>query len=479
MRSLPPKALNLFAFVLLACASSNVRGPRNMIGDIAERGNDRCGGCDATDVLGPVSVEQPTDWIVWYESAGGTHESAWVKAQDAGFEVVATVGAAVVSDGAAFWRLARTVQHNPRRAMDCVEEELIGPTVDVTTVGIAAFDEAGRARELVASPTLASAAEHATAGTTLIGSLGPHVSYAYEATATNCGQVGDWGWTSGSEVVSVVTGVRSDPVRVGASERAMVEGEVAKELEALRDCAYDEDIAKGGEAEGWSVAVKGGALVVTFRSGISVAANCDHSEHYTIETPTRGMPDGTGLGRAVPAGLAAFLKTLPDGPIGISRVSRAQADALARFRALPANDWFESAEYPGGVSEAELRVAPLIEAGRKATAAGDLAAARDAFSIALARHLAPTAFSGRGYAALLAKDYTSAAEDFLRALEGIDDPAVRAAIWFNLGQVERARGDIDAARRALQRSLGNRPNPAVAKALADLPAPAPTPASRP
>ncbi len=82
-----------------------------------------------------------------------------------------------------------------------------------------------------------------------------------------------------------------------------------------------------------------------------------------------------------------------------------------------------------------------LTAGRRATKAAKYEDAVSAFNTALtARPNDPRAYAERGYAALLAKDYTGAEADLVRAAQGTKDRVLRAQIFYNLGLVREANG---------------------------------------
>ena len=108
----------------------------------------------------------------------------------------------------------------------------------------------------------------------------------------------------------------------------------------------------------------------------------------------------------------------------------------------------------------------FVERGRTLTRAKDYAGAVAAFDAALgADPTRATAFSGRGYARMLAGDAKRAQVDFEAAL-GLDaDPKFQAAVYFNLGLVAEAAKDAVAARRAFERSQALNPSAAARRKL--------------
>jgi tetratricopeptide (TPR) repeat protein len=78
---------------------------------------------------------------------------------------------------------------------------------------------------------------------------------------------------------------------------------------------------------------------------------------------------------------------------------------------------------------------------------------------------AARAWSGRGYAKLLAGKLDNAARDFNFALTLDTTDAYRAAIWFNFGQVAEKQKKLKQARRAYRTANQLRPSKAAKKAL--------------
>lgn len=108
-----------------------------------------------------------------------------------------------------------------------------------------------------------------------------------------------------------------------------------------------------------------------------------------------------------------------------------------------------------------------MQVGRTQTKGKAYAEAIAAFDRALLQEpQQPRALAERGYAKLLAKDLAGARQDLEAARERSGDPQRLGPIWFNLGLVEEAAGDAEAARRAFARSNELRPGKAVQAKLA-------------
>ena len=130
-------------------------------------------------------------------------------------------------------------------------------------------------------------------------------------------------------------------------------------------------------------------------------------------------------------------------------------------------------ERPARRSASEAEKAALqaynaeMQTGRTQTKAKAYADAIAAFDRALVqRPQHPRALAERGYAKLLARDLPGARADLEAARERTSDPARLGPIWFNLGLVEEAAGDAEAAKRAFTRANELRPGKAVQAKLA-------------
>ena len=96
-----------------------------------------------------------------------------------------------------------------------------------------------------------------------------------------------------------------------------------------------------------------------------------------------------------------------------------------------------------------------------------------AFSAAIEKDAkAARAWSGRGYAKLLAGKVDEADQDFDKALLLDNDDTFQAAVWFNKGLVAEKRGDKETARSHYETAKSKKPSKAVElrlKALGDEP----------
>jgi tetratricopeptide (TPR) repeat protein len=110
-----------------------------------------------------------------------------------------------------------------------------------------------------------------------------------------------------------------------------------------------------------------------------------------------------------------------------------------------------------------------LEAGRKLTRAGKYPEAIMAYDAAIAAEPGMhRAWAERGFAKLHLGDLEGAEADCSKAYELDDSPRFRGSIAYNLGLIDKKRGDLTAARVHWENSLGMRPNKVVQKALDEL-----------
>jgi len=108
----------------------------------------------------------------------------------------------------------------------------------------------------------------------------------------------------------------------------------------------------------------------------------------------------------------------------------------------------------------------LVNEGRKLTKKKQYAEAVATFTSALdVDHNEARAWSGRGYAKLLAGELDAARDDFERALDLNTDKPFQAAIWYNLGLLAEKKKDDMAAVLAFARAHELKPSSAVEKKL--------------
>jgi len=133
--------------------------------------------------------------------------------------------------------------------------------------------------------------------------------------------------------------------------------------------------------------------------------------------------------------------------------SKLSRDLWDPTRPTPSQQRLEDAE-----RERLARYRERIGAGRAATRAAKYELAASAFTAALeAKPGDARAYSERGYAAYLAKNFSEAQLDLERAAEHADERSLRAQTFFNLGLVREAQGKDGTSAFALSNFLHSTP----------------------
>lgn len=155
------------------------------------------------------------------------------------------------------------------------------------------------------------------------------------------------------------------------------------------------------------------------------------------------------------------------GVFGFATVPADKREALLELFKKEAPSFQPAPKVEAPPAEGEVGVASLIEQGRKATRAKDYAGAIAAFDQALTKDAkSPEAYSGRGYAKLLAGDMAQAKADLEKALTlETKNAGFQSAVWFNLGQIAEKAKDLTAAKAAYEKAAALKPSKAVQKAL--------------
>jgi tetratricopeptide (TPR) repeat protein len=180
----------------------------------------------------------------------------------------------------------------------------------------------------------------------------------------------------------------------------------------------------------------------------------------------------------VPAAVKDFLATQPSAARFGWTVIPADAPAAYVDELLAAFKDSSTLPAPAPADDKPIEAAgtddvgKLIDGGRKLTRDKQYAEAIAAFDKAIAASdKAAKAWSGRGYAKLLAGDLDGADSDLKRALELDDTPKFQAAVYFNLGEIAEKRNDKPAAFGYYGRALALVPSDAVKKRLERLKTP--------
>ncbi len=184
--------------------------------------------------------------------------------------------------------------------------------------------------------------------------------------------------------------------------------------------------------------------------------------HFGPAVAALGMP-------AVPEAVAKQVARLPERatfgwsvvPPGAAAEVRAAFEEVASVRKREV----EPRERAEAVKDTATVLAKVNE-GRALTKAKRYADAIGAFDVAIAMDSASArAWSGRGYAKLLAGDLQGAEADLREALKHDASAKFQAAVSFNLGEVAERRGDRAAAVRHYERALELAPSDAARRRL--------------
>lgn len=421
-------------------------------------------------------------YVVWTSAEGG-YRSAWIAARADGAEVLATRDEAVLFDGVQL--LAVQPRYTPFREVGCeyVLEEVpegtavkLGPTRYYPYMIVKPLGAAGAERELVAAydGRMGNAAadgkpatywgEHWGRSIQLAGGFGSRLFLVECDGGYGCGAHGEQGC---SFVQVNLTKADAAALDLTGAANALAE-RVKPELDKWIAGSDEEVTADSISLDAVWALNDAGALKVdyVFVAGVSYAATQGDWGSYTQSltykaepVPALGFPE-------VPAAVRDYLAKQPAGvAVGWSVIPATTAleAQLAAFKdpstLAPPKPVDETAE---GQAAGEAKLGE----GRKATREKRWADAVKAFDEAIAG--APTlarAWSGRGYAKLLAGDLDGAKADFDKALELEQAPKFQAAVWFNLGELALRKKDEAAAKAAFTRANALAPSDAAKKQL--------------
>ena len=450
---------------------------------------------DASTVVKPEDVPMTPggeDWLVWF-MRGGAPTTRWVRVEGDDAYVLAERRALIVGEGAKLWRIERKDASMELLSCDCTEladESTCKDRQKVTTLGLRAVaNDDGAAVDLIIAETGTSFGELAGEEVLeVVGGVGPKLFVREADEKYWCGAHPEY--DHGVAVYDVVAGARveapfdgwpkrlPESLRRPAAEKILPEFKACQEDEGTRSDLMAEFAKDGMFVSDVSVELAGGAPRVHWVFALSVTYAC--SSDYMIPGPSSSglLAEAEPLGLVpVPSGVSrAFAAIGTAAAVGWSRLAfepSARAAAFAGFTAAPEPPW-PSERFGRKDIQATAARSPAqdkLDEARKLTRAKDYTAAIAAFDAALA--LDPdlaAAYSGRGYARLLAGDLVKAKADLVAALTHNDAAPFQAAVYFNLGQIAEKSKDTAAARTAYTRSLELRPTKAVKTALAALPA---------
>jgi len=414
-------------------------------------------------------------YLVWATTESG-YETSWIGADGS---VAATRPQAFVFAAGTAWGVEP--RWTPYRDMGCEEfggAGGIGPKKHLSTLVARGLAGTGAGKEVpLAKPrstyldedapdqngVFKVTGEHWGRTTTLEGGAGDGLWIMDCEGVYGCGAHGDWGCGFG---VATLSGAEAK-LDLAAAQR-----QLEPDTKAMIDAwtgAEDDDV---GPAELEAVALLGGDAAprarYRFAAGVAYAGTAGDWGAYTQSKDHVG-PIVSSLGLPeVPGPVAKQVATLSGGsrfgwsvvPAADVAATRAAFDDRATLPPAPPID-----EAP--VAEADADKAKVkVNEGRKLTRDKKLPEAIAAFDAAIA--LVPghaRAWSGRGYAKLLAGDLAGARADLDKALTLDGQASFQAAVHFNLGELAEKEGAKDQALAAYKKANELKPSDAAKKRI--------------
>ncbi|MCA9516838.1 MAG: tetratricopeptide repeat protein [Myxococcales bacterium] len=436
----------------------------------------------------PVAVEGDGDWLLWQRDGAGGWLTRWVSVTGSRYEVVAERKAVVLSDGTELFRVERADREVDVKPCACFEEGEEAAdckvTGKVTRPGLRALElSGGEPLEVYPAGSDAMYGGDMDLAVDLGGGAGALLVFDWTEGGYFCGAHG--AWDAGTRVFDLAKGAQADGVFAAVDEKlpAEVRAPAAEMIyPALKECE-DGELTKAQAAaamrlDGVTVSLEGGAPKLTWSYSAEVMYACSSDYAVHGQTTSGLLPAAAPLGLAgpLPGGVTKALAAGGDTSIvGFSRLTlegAAREQALAAFKEVPETAWgptrFADRALAGEPESGDAVAAKkLVSAARKLTASKDYAAAIAKFSEAIGLDGGvAAAWSGRGYAALLAGSLDAAKADFEKAATLDKDATFLAQVHYNLGQVAEKQKDLDTAKAEYRKSLALRPNDAVEKALA-------------
>lgn len=441
----------------------------------------------------PEGPTEPSDeWLVWF-SHDGRLVTRWIDVARPGDGVVAERKALVVSDGTSLLRVHRDDGEANVVDVECADagKDDCRVTAKLTIPGISATD-------LVSLATYGP--YRAQPKGAEIGG-GPVVGGGISLSMRMVGGVGAQLWVRQSDVgyyggvhdeVSEST-VVFDAVTGRSSAMAeqlepkqgtlppALRREAAEELlGALKDCDDEVPLAELLDERmalaGLRLALVDGKprLAWEYVAETYYACSPDYLVHAEVTSEPLSV-DSLGVA-ALPPGVRRAMTHLGSAPVlgwaDLELQGDARGAALAAFERAPEDPWpsGETTVRPvEGTGRDHADAMKLVSQGRRLTREEDYDGAIVAFddAIALEEDL-PSAWSGRGYAKLLAGKLDAAEPDLERALKLAEGPKIQAMVLYDLGLLAEKRGNRAAAVEAYRESLGLRDNETVRSVLEKL-----------
>ena len=405
------------------------------------------------------------DVLIWQTTKDG-YQTQWATVDGDAVTVIATREEAVASDGATLWALRlikKTIPLYPCEMMEVDKPGTPEGSFDWPELSAVPLNGAEKPVSLMEGwGTDPFFGEVWSRSIRLLGSAGAYVFAENINTGFGCGAHGydDSGLAVQGLGAAAAT---TDSFKVLPNEAMLGLGptEALLEKAEAEDCVDDPDMSRDSiYLDGMALTASGGEVTPTVTwvhpTGADWQFACTLTHDHVVKTtdlaPT--LQPTAAISRALKA-----LKVV--GTVGYSELKlsgEARSKALAAFKKGPA------AAQKRTVAAPDAR--PFIASGRKLTQEKKYELAIKAFTQAIRKDAkAARAWSGRGYAKLLAGKLDSAARDLDHALtlDATDD--YHAAIWFNLGKVAEKQKKLKQARRAYRRSNKLKASKAVDKAL--------------
>lgn len=419
------------------------------------------------------------EWLVWY-MRDGSPTTRWIRLAGDGATVVAERRALIVGEGARLWRIERKDAAVDVLPCDCAEladESQCKSRRRLTTLGLQAVDLAGGAvTDIYPAETGTTYGELFGEQVLVVaGGAGARLLIHRSDESFACGAHPTH--DHGTSLFDVAAGKAADgpfeawPKQLPDAVRRPAAIEIQR---GLRECDEAEEplAADGMFLNEASVALTGGAPRVQWVFAVNVTYTCSPDHMVQGAATSSLVPEAAPIGLApLPAEVTRALASIGDATaVGWSHLAlegAARDAALASFSASPQPPW-----PPDRVGYQENGRSPAgdkLDEARRFTRAKDYPRAIAAFDAALALDASlAAAYSGRGYARLLAGEFAAARTDFDAALARDSSAPFQAAVHFNLGLLAEKQGDRTAARAAYTRSNELRPTKAARDALAAL-----------
>ena len=426
--------------------------------------------------------EPGREWVVWRAEEGG-FRTRWIAEKGEGYETVAESQALVHFRGESLMHVKRDDVQSVVKTCSCElddDEEPCRQTGTIMTPGLVAIDlDDDTATPLVTASNSEVFGEVYGRSLRIKGGVGDLLFVESSDSGYYCGAHQSIG---GAVEAIELGGDKRDlwktlqpPAEV---RKAAASGDAWKHYKECEEPELGEEefAMKVMEPSSLAIAVVGGKVELTWGLEAFVPYVCspDYSVYGEGQTGLVEEAAALGLGGPLPRALEAALADFQDArAVGWAEVALAgerREHQLAKFKALGAVEW-PPAEYNEQGTQAPPPASPSkqLELGRKLTRAGKYGEAIAAYDAAITAEPAMhRAWAERGFAKLHQGDLDGAEADCSKAYELDDDPRFRASIAYNLGLIDKKRGDLEAAKVHWENSLGMRPNEVVQRALDEL-----------